>query len=257
MVAHCRALARGYAELRRSPSRALIAAKEANRALPGQVAPMVLSGRALSALGKYQQAHSRFATALSRDRRSLEEPAALLAFGQSAQRAGKSKDAIDAYRALVPRIALLERPWQRQRAAIEAGFMAMDAGQLAQAIGVLTEARRRENVPGLSNVVSAALALALDRHGSSEEARGVAQEVGGAASLHSLASAKAGKQPRFAPTLAPGQLWACVALLEELEDRQGAREAWRKFLKSPAGKGRYRKHAQSRLAKLATGKRFR
>ncbi|HMR09765.1 MAG TPA: hypothetical protein PKA88_28505 [Polyangiaceae bacterium] len=257
MIGHCRWLARGYAELSRAPARALLAAERAERALPGQVAPLVLAGRALSALGKHGEAHTRFAAALGRDKNSLEEPAALLAHAQSAERAGKQSAATAAYRALVPRIALLETPWHRQLAAVEAGFSAMDAGELPKAVGVLTEARRRETVPGISDLVAAALALALDRQGRSEEARGVAQEVASVETIRDLAGAKPGSEGEFAPVLAQGQLWACVGLLEANQDRAAAREAWMHFLKSSAGSGRYRAHAQAQLDKLAGVKRSR
>jgi tetratricopeptide (TPR) repeat protein len=221
------------------------------------VAPLVLSGRALSALGKHTEAHARFAAAIRRDKTSLEEPAALLAYAQSAQRSGKSQDATSAYRALVPRIALLETPWQRQLAAIEAGFSAMDAGALPKAVGVLTEARRRETVPGLSDLVAAVLALALDRQGRSEEARGVAQEVSGVEAIRFLAADKASGVRPHTPVLESGQLWACVALLEEGEDRAAARESWKQFLSSAAGKGRSRAHAQTHLDQLTGVKRSR
>ena len=257
MVSHCRWLARGYAQLGQAPARALLAAEKAERMLPGRVAPLVLAGRALNSLGKHQDAHARFAAAVAKDKTSLEEPAALLAFAQSAERAGKPDDAKSAYRALVPRIALLEHPWRRQTAAVEAGFSSMDSGELPKAIGVLTEARRRENVPGLSNVVAATLALALDRHGRAEEARGVAQEVGGAEALRALAEQKQDKLPSYVPVLSPGQLWACVALLEERADPTAARAAWRAYLKSPAAKGPFRKHAETHLARLTGPKRTR
>lgn len=251
MVAHCKALARGYSELELAPARALLAAESADRVAPGKAAPMVLAGRALAALGKYEDAYKRFDKALAIDKSAVEEPEALLAYARSAMRAGKQSQAARAYSALASRIALLSTPWLRQRAAIETGLSAMDDGKLPQAIGVLSEARRRENMPGLGGLVQATLALALDRQGRSEQARGVAREVEGVQALWDLAEAPPASWPAYAPIVPPGQLWAVVALVIEREDRGQAKDAWKRFLDSPAGRGPHRAHAQAHLDRLS------
>ncbi len=271
---YCDALARGYARLRHSASAAQEAARAAERALPGHAAPHVLEARALLAEDKPAQAFKSFQQALKLSRRALRAPSALHDLAVAALRSGHTPEALAAYRALVPRASLLGA-MQRQRVYVEAAELVMSLGpkQLDEAIGYLTEARRRGSPPGFGDYVSAALALALDRQGRDEEARGVAAEAGGAWSLIGRIKSESpahGGDGRTAPgahdsarrsaeqpVLPPGELHAMAAILAERDDPPLAREQWRAFLASPAGKGPWARHARAHLVALGAQRRRR
>jgi hypothetical protein len=253
-------LARGYARLSRAPALALLAAEEAERAATGRAGPEVLAGRAQFALGRYAQAYEHFARARKRASRSLEAPRALHDYAASALAANHEKEALAAYRLLVPRAGLLARANDRQRAYLEAALLAMAQGeaQLPEAVGYVSEARRRRGPPGMSDIVLGTLALALDRQGRHEEARGVAREAGGPWGLSALLeSSKAGDKKksgraapgRVLPVTRPGELAAVVAMLAEPFDAEVAKDHWQAYLDSPAGKsGPWSQHARKKLS---------
>jgi tetratricopeptide (TPR) repeat protein len=274
LLQYCNDLARGYARLGHSAAGALEAARAAERAAPGHAAPRVLEGRALLAEDKPADAFRSFQQALKLSRRALRAPGALHALAVSALRSGHTAESLRAYRALVPRASLLDAA-ERQRAYVEAAELVMAQGpkSLDEAIGYLTEARRRRSPPGFGDYVSAALALALDRQGRGEEARGVAAEAGGPWRLMSrldendktkpggdgraAPSARKKALPSSGPVLPPGELSAMVAILAEREDPALAREQWRAFLASAAGKGPWAAHAKQHLAGLGAARRRR
>lgn len=248
---YCRLLARGHALLGRSPASALLAAEQAERVLATRAAPALLAGRALWALGRPKDAHDRFLVARSRAPGSLETPEVLHAFAASSLRAGQGEHAHSAYRSLVPRVGLLSDRVARQRAYLEASLVLMHEGAIGEAVGALTEARRREVVPGLSELVAGALALALDRQGRREEARGVAAEAGAPSWLLALAEQPSARADVTA-ALVEGELWAIAAMVATFVEGDSAREAWRRYLASPAVKNvALRKHAEERLRLLS------
>ncbi len=252
----CRALARGYARLSRSPTLALAAARDAERAVPGRPGPAVLSGRALLAEGDAAAAYKQFARALALSRRSVEEPAALHDLAMAAELTGHTPEALGAYRALVPRAGLLDDSQRRERVYVEAASLVMSTGEsgLNEAIGYLGEARRRGGPPGFVAVVLADLALALDRQGRSEEARGVVAEAGGPWALAELAglddTTKPAARARRAllPVLPRGELSAMVAILAERDDPELARDQWRACVAANP-KGAWADYARAKLAK--------
>jgi tetratricopeptide (TPR) repeat protein len=271
LAAYCDLLGRGYARLERAPEQALEAGKQASQAWPDGVAARVLEGRALLALGRYGEALARLIEARERSSRSLEAPGALHDLGTAALLAGRSEVALSAYRSLVPRAGLLGDALRRQNVYVEAAAVVMQASALDEAVGYLGEARRRGSPPGTRDVVLAALALALDRQGRMDEARGVAAEASGpyllaarAAEQRGDASKEADAEPpkpqapaaaeavpdRSWPVLPPGELDAMVAILAERSDRELAREAWRSFLASPASRGPWADHARKHLVSL-------
>lgn len=251
LAAYCGLLARGYARLERSPLLALALAEDAERALPRRAAPQVLAGRALAALGRHGDAYARFERARTLQPRSVDEPSALHDYAVSAQKTGHDAAARALYRSLVARAGLIEDASDRQRAYVEAAFSVMNEGAsaLPEAVGFLSEARRRGGLPGGQDLVIGALALALDRMGRAGEARGVVAEAAGHESL-SLALER-GDRPGRRPTLPvvrEGELLSVVALLAEASDPAAARDAWTAFLASPAGKASpWRAHAEARL----------
>src|SRR5688572_7156845 len=162
---YCDFLARGYARLRRDPKASLEAANAAEKALPGRAAPQILRARALLAAGQSADAWAAFGRAHTISRRSVDVPATLHDFAVAAVRTAHFDDAARAYRALVPRAGLLDDGVRRQRVFVEAASVVMGRGgeSLDEAIGFLTEARRRGSTPGVSGFVLGTLALALDR----------------------------------------------------------------------------------------------
>lgn len=230
--AYCDALARGYAELFRAPARAAASAARARELSPGSVAPLVLEARALVGSGREKEAWPVFLRARSLDKASLGEPAALHDFALAALASGEHAEAVAAYRALVPRAALLADPRRRQRVYLEAAMTVLrqEAATLDEALGYLGEARRLRGLPGLSDVVLGATALTLDRQGRSEEARGVAAEARGALGVAKLAGARDRERVVALPE---GELSAVAAMLAERAHPELARKLWRVFVESP------------------------
>ena len=273
---YCAALARGYARLRGDPSGALKAAADAERALGGRAGAAALRGRALLRLARAEEARTEFIRARSLDRHSLETPATLHDFATASLLAGRVQDAVEAYRALVPRAGLLVGPIRRQRAYVEAAAVVMQLGEpgLDEAIGYLNEARRQGSPPGYEAFVLGALALALDRQGHPQQARGVAAETPGPWGLARLVGTEPmdGEEGEHAravttsdvrldgvvPVLPPGELNAIVAVLAEEDDSALAVEQWEAHLRTdPERRRAWSAHAAEKLRALSqpTGRR--
>jgi len=176
---YCDLLATGASKLvsQATATEALRQADEAEQVMGGHAAPLVLKGRALAKLGRYTEAYTAFGEAKRRDARALDDPAALLAFARSAARAGHAPEALVAFRALLPRADALSSA-ERAPAYVEAAMQAMNgggSGALDDAVAMLRQARR-EATDQLQPVATLALALALDRGGSHDEARAVLDE---------------------------------------------------------------------------------
>ena len=255
----CNALARGYSALDSDPEAALRAALEAKQALGGRSEPLVLEGRALVVLGRFDEAYERLSAARGMSTSSLNAPEALYAFGVSALRKGERGVALDAYRELAPRLGMFADPWARQRAYVEAAALAMGRGPggLDEALGYLREARRLESRPGFSDYVLGALALALDRKGRVEEAQGVASAADGPWRLAHVD--EAGKprdtlREKLLPILPPGELDAMIALLAERRDAELSRRKWEAFLAAQPN-GPFSEHARKKLSALGRGTR--
>ncbi len=174
---YCDLLAAGASKLVTASSAgdALRQADEADRVMPGHAAPLVLKGRALAKLDRFAEAYAAFSEARRRDARALDDPSALLAFARSAARSGHEAECVAAFRALLPRADGLSSG-ERAPAYIEAAMQTMNASaaasNLEDAIAMLRQARREAN-DSLQPVATLALALALDRQGSRDEARAV------------------------------------------------------------------------------------
>ncbi len=260
LAAYCSALARGYARLRRTPEAALEAAQAANRALPNRAAPRVLEARALVALGKHAEAWERFSGVDARGRRELEVPAALHDYAVAATVTGHGPEALRAYRSLVPRAGLLDDA-RRVRVLIEASLVTMASGPAAldEAIGYLNEARRRSQQPGLEPLVLGALALALDRQGHPQQARGLISEVTAPEGLfdeQSAAPAAKGPARDAVPVLLPGERQALAAMLLERLSPDEAKQRWNAFIAGAGARGPWADHARRRL-QLLEGSRAR
>ncbi len=229
---------------------ALALAREANEVLPGHAAPRVLEGRALAALGKLDDALLALRDAKARDRAGLDDPLALLAWARVLARTGHPGESVEAYRALLPRSAVLATG-ERAAAAVEAGLVAMaaDAKGLDDAVAALREALRDAQDDTLS-VAVLALALALDRRGDAGEARALLVDRGPPDPRVALGTSRA----KDLLAVAPGEAPALVGLGLEASDAAGARDAWEQYVRGPAvGTARpWEAHARAHLAALGS-----
>jgi tetratricopeptide (TPR) repeat protein len=246
LIRYCDLLASGAAKLASASMTddVLSIAADADRAMPGRAAPSVLRGRALARLGRFQEALTSLDAAKSKDDRALDEPIALLAWARSLAETGRAADALAAYRALLPRASSLPS-WERGRAYVEAGLVAMAAGpsQIEEAIAILRQGARqsRDQVQGLA---VASLALALDRSGEKAEARATVADRGAAALRSALTDARS----QALGSAVSREIEAMLGLALEGVDRGLARDAWQKYLDGQGGKGPWADHARQHLA---------
>jgi len=192
---------------------ALDLAREAETVVPGHAAPKVLEGRALAALGQKDAALDALREGKARDPGVLDDPTTLLAWARAVAHGGHLDEAVDAYRALLPRAASLSAV-DRIAATVEAGLVALALGPAAldDAIGALREAAR-DAQDDAEGVAVLALALALDPRNFFEGARG-----------------------KDLAATAPWEVPAIVAFALETTDAVGAHDAWEQYLQAnPTG----------------------
>ncbi len=231
-------------------SAALAAAREANEVLPGHAAPRVLEGRALATLGKLDEALAAMRDARVRDNSGLDDPLALLSWARVLARTGHVGEAAEAYRALLPRTAVLSTG-ERAAAAVEGGLVAMAAGATAldDAVAALREALRDAQDAALT-VAVLALALALDRRGDTGEARALLVDRAPGDPRVALATPRARELLAVAPT----EAHALVGLGLEASDVAGAKEAWEQYVAGVAAAPvrPWEAHARNHLAGLGS-----
>jgi tetratricopeptide (TPR) repeat protein len=226
---------------------ALETARQADKLLPGHAAPRILEGRALSAMGKLEEARTALQDARSRDFAALDDPTALLAWARVSARTGHADEATQAYRTLLPRASALTAV-ERGEACIEGGILeSVVRGRdgIDEATAALREAVHDARDDALA-VAVLGLALALDRRGDQDEARAL---LAGRAhgDPRSLLAQRDSKQLL---SVAPAEESALLAIGLESTDVAGAREAWEKYL-SAAPAGAWAAHAKAHLASLA------
>jgi hypothetical protein len=212
----------------------------------------------LVALGRYPEAWERFNGLRTRARRELDVPAALHDFAIAATATGHTADALAAYRALVPRAGLLDEA-RRLRVLVEASLATMATGPqtLDEAIGYLNEARRRSMHPGLEPLVLGALALALDRQGHPEQARGLLTEttlpeqlLPSSADEDKATPPAKGFSRSNVPLMPAMERDALAAILLERLDPDEARQRWKAYLAGPGGRGAWAEHARKKHSAL-------
>ena len=209
---------------------ALGAAREAEAVFPGHSAPRVLEGRALAAMGKVDLALAALREGKARDPAGLDDPLALLAWARVLARTGHAGEAVEAYRALLPRTASLSTV-ERAAADIEAGLATMAAAStgLDDAVAALREALREAQDDALG-VAVLALSLALDRRGDTGEARTLLADRGPGDARSVLASPRA----KELLEVAPAESSALDGLALEANDVASARGAWEQYLAAVA-----------------------
>lgn len=231
----------------------------------------MLAGRALLRLGEPAQAYGELATSVLAPSRPLGDVAALRELGAAAVLTQQPAAAVAAYRALMPRRSFAADNAFSLLAALEtaSALMSLGSAGAAEAAAYLVEARRQRPVPGLQDLTTAILALALDRSGESQAVSSLLRELEGPWSLELFATARdtarvaraalpdtaAAPPPPAAPfaedtpTLLDGELHAIVALAALDRDPKLARLHWLAYLESPAGGGPWGAWAREKLAR--------
>jgi hypothetical protein len=268
---YCLLLAWGYARLVRSPKSALDLAREASALSPAEVEPRVLEGRAWLRLGEWDAAYAALTKSVTAKGRPLGDVLSLRELGVAAVVTGRLSQAIDVYRALVTRVGFSNDPAFARLSVLEAAAALMAAGpaNLSDATLYLSDARRQAPVPGLDDLLTALLALSLDRAGKVDQVRILERELSGVWALERFASprdrarlarvgstgASASELPPLAfserePLLADGELHAAIACAAARTDPHLARAHLQAYLDGPGGKGPFRDWARERLAAL-------
>ena len=250
---YCDLLASGSAKLAGAPGQikeVLAIADDAEKLMPEKVFPAILRGRAYARLGRWDEALTSLASARKRDDRALEDTFALLAWARANARTGHLDEATVAYRRLLPQAKALP-PNERSVATLEAGLVLMGRGPAAidDAVAVLRQARR-EGQDALLGASVLALALALDRAGQRDEAKGVLAERGKIDPKTLLGDPRV--KEAVANAAATGEVDALTAIGLEGSDPQGARDAWSRYQQT---KGAWADHARNRDAPKRKGDR--
>jgi tetratricopeptide (TPR) repeat protein len=239
---YCDLMAKAIGLLSRSPDDARRTADVADGICPGRAGPSVLRGRALAGLGSFEQAVREFDRAREIDPRSLQDPDAMRDWAASLGRVGRAKEALDVYRALAPRVALLSGADAQASVLLAAADLSFSFGPSAidDAIAFLREARRLSAADTAARIL-AELALALDRRAMTEEAESTAAEA--RRRIGQNAEALAGDRPG-------AEAAAAAALVSERSDRVRAIRGWEMYLQGEGGKGPWAEHARRRLEAL-------
>jgi tetratricopeptide (TPR) repeat protein len=228
-------------------------ADEADRLVPGRPAAPILRGRALARLGQYSASVDALKEAKARDDLALNEPEALLVWARVQSFTGRSEEALDAYRALMPRASGLGLA-ERGVVYVGAGMLAMATGPkgIDEAVSILRRARK-DSQDVAQRVAALALALALDRAGEKAEARLILKERPRDNAPALLA------EPAAIESMGPEwdvEHLAMVAFALEAVDPLRAGQGWIAYLEGRGGHGAWADHARQHLAShLAEGHR--
>jgi len=276
-------LAKGYARLESDAAEALAAATRATALEPKRSAPRLLLARALVAQGRMPEAFQAFQQVLEQPGAPELSPAGLHAYAMAAVGSGEVERGLAAYRRLVPMASLLTAVGASERVYVEAAVLVMqrEPQLLQESVAYLNEARRQNASLALRPFVLSALALALDRQGRHEEARGVAREAHGHTGLligatevppsseTPRAPGPSGETPRVQvpgsgtvpvpvpsgetlrvplPRIDAVELLAMTAMLTATDDPELAKEYWREFVERAPSSHPWLAHARSKLA---------
>jgi tetratricopeptide (TPR) repeat protein len=256
-------LAQGYARLESDAAEALSAATRATALEPTRAAPRLLLARALVAQGRMPEAFQAFQQVLQQPGAPELSPAGLHAYALAAVGSGDVERGLAAYRRLVPMASLLTSLGASERVYVEAAVLVMlrEPQLLQESVAYLNEARRQNASLALRPFVLSALALALDRQGRHEEARGVAREAHGHTGLlvgatESPPSSGTLQAPTASggtlrvplPRIDPIELLAMTAMLTAIDDPELAKQYWRDFVERAPPGHPWLAHARGKLA---------
>ncbi len=241
---YCDLLASGAAKIAASSAMArevVALADDAERTRPGRAAPRVLKGRALAQLGQNGDAYALFTEGLARDPRALDDPAALLAWARVLARTKHGPEALDAYRALLPRGSSLAAV-ERGTACFEAGMLSMARGPIGIDDAIVFFRQGRRDAQDTVQAASAlALALALDRAGGRDEARAVFAETG----AHDPRVWLARERARLLIPELEAEAHALAAVALDGVDAPSARGEWRAYVEAVGASSPWADHARS------------
>ena len=247
VMRYCDFLAHAEARLPGEPRRAAESAEAAGNLLPGQVAPRILRARAALGMGQPKVALPLLEEALKLDPEALSRDArAQLAMAVSLRDTGATARAVDAYRALVPRIDALPGE-ERGRARLDAALALTMATPpaMGEAVALLREGAE-QGPAALQAVARAVLALVLERTGAREEANAQAEQARRGGAMTALGTPDRGPIGWSAEALAVG------AKLREASDPAGAASAWEAYA-ARAPQGPWAAQAQKRAGELRRG----
>lgn len=255
LVGMCDLLLYGGVRLAEDAQAARSFAEQAQRLAPERAEPWVLLGRAELELGAFDEAERAFRRAEALSKQALGTPVELLSAARAAVHERQYASALERYRRLIPRVRLLTDRREQQRALLEAAMVAqlVSPPKLAEARAYASEARRQGELY-YAELSRAVLALALDRQGHREEARAVAQEVGGPWAIDWLFQSEAkprGRRGEIVPVWPLLERTALLAVLAQPVDAELARQSWEEYLEG-AGEGvppHLVEHARARAEK--------
>jgi tetratricopeptide (TPR) repeat protein len=241
---YCYLLAAAESQIRDSPRRSSATAEKAHQLFPDRAAPYEVKARAAVIAGKYQQAVGFFEKAKELDPRSLQHPRSLLPFAQALRLTGKSKEATEIYRLLVPRIGLLSEV-DRGPALHQAALSLLEEGpgSIDGALAILRVALQHGTPSGRS-VTSALLALTYDRKGLALDVDGLAAR---ALKRNALTRLKLLKKFKFQ------EVEAAEARLLETSDRKEAAKTWKSYLSHVPKNAPWVAHAQKHIDQMEGG----
>ena len=252
----CAALARSYSLLQSKPAAAIQAA-DAAAALPAVARDIgLLRARAAVRTGQFAHALGEFRRSGVQSGAELADAATLHEFALAAVGSADYALALGAYRALVPRSALLSAdPGRGLRVSVEAAMAAMRLGKdhLDEALGYLTPAiREADNVRGdIETYLRATQELTWYRQGrsytpdadASERAFRLSGELPGWVTIVASTEGRGSAQGRpesgsltrlgpesWRPFLLAHEYWALVAIEAQHAHAEFATEAWRNYL---------------------------
>lgn len=246
LAAFCDRLAQSEALLEASPQEAYDAATKADELLPGRAAPLVVQGRALSALARPAEAVAQLKKAKSIDPSSVEHPATLYAFAMSQRDIQDRAGAAESFRLLVTRVSLLPAT-QRSQALFEAASQVLALGGVDaanEAIAILRNAI--QSAPqSIRPLLEGHLALALDRRGNKAEADSMALSAhrGGI-----LATWLINAHPELLRAL-PEERLALTAKMREVSDATAALAVWESAA-AAVPTGPWAAHARTKVTEL-------
>ncbi len=229
---YCDLLGLAHAKLKSAPSAALELASIAEQLLPGRAAPAVVRGRANTSLLNYEEAVRHFEAARAIGPRSIEDPLALHDMGLALTHTRRYVQALDTYRVLVPRLALIPGIQDRTLILLEAASVAIASGpeQVKEAVALLEQAR---DLPATryTTDVHALLALSLDRMGSGERAKALIDELTFADNVQAWIKRPASTFDYLAD---PADQEALIGIVTERSDPPKAAAAWELYINQTA-----------------------
>lgn len=234
----CSALARGYTLLRLEPDRARTLAVGILGSHPEHADARLLLARALVATRDFVGAEKAFGAA-KLAARDLADVGALQDFARMLTARGRTREAAEAYRLLMPRrTTLTPNGGRRSQVLLEGAFALMHEGPngASEVVALLTPALEDPDYRGFEPVLRATLELALDRKGTPI--------------ARSSAEVEPDAEMTVAGWLSEADAWLLRGWMLRHSDPPAAREALAKALERTPATAPFRGHTESLLRTL-------